>query len=220
MNPTRAWAPAIGLLVLVSLSLPGAGAGTGPAGPPIKCWTNKDGLRECGNVVPPEYAQGGHSQVKRSGTVREVDRAKTPEEIEAERQQAEVEHLQRQRVSERVAQDRVLLHTFTTEDDLVLTRDGKVGVIESRIRLLESRVADLEKNRRQLQEQAAQEERAGKGMSPTLREDLERVERQIAEHRQFVVDQRREQDEIRRKFAGDLQRFRALKTGAVKPGDL
>jgi vacuolar-type H+-ATPase subunit I/STV1 len=220
MNPTRAWAPAIGLLVLASLSLPGAGAGTGPAGPPIKCWTNKDGLRECGNVVPPEYVQGGHSQVKRSGAVREVDRAKTPEEIQAERQQAEEEHLQRQRVSERVAQDRVLLHTFTTEDDLVLTRDGKVGVIESRIRLLESRVADLEKNRRQLQEQAAQEERAGKGMSPTLREDLERVERQIAEHRQFVLDQRREQDEIWRKFAGDLQRFRALKTGAVRPGDL
>ena len=30
------------------------------AGAGIKCWTNNDGVRECGNAVPPEYAQQGH----------------------------------------------------------------------------------------------------------------------------------------------------------------
>ena len=154
-----------------------------------------------------------------AGTVREVEGAKTPEEVAAERQRAEAEQADRQRASERAAQDRVLLHTFTTEEDLVLTRDGKLAVIESRVRLLEGRIADLEKNHRQLQEQAALEERAGKSMSASLREDLLQVDRQIAEHRQFVADQRREQGEIRSKFDSDVQRFRALKSGAVKPGD-
>ena len=51
-----------------------------------------------------------------------------------------------------------------------------------------------------------------------MREDLLQVDRQIAEHRQFVADQRREQGEIRSKFDSDVQRFRALKSGAVKPG--
>jgi hypothetical protein len=23
----------------------------------IKCWTNKEGVKECGDTVPPEYAQ-------------------------------------------------------------------------------------------------------------------------------------------------------------------
>lgn len=219
MNWTSAWARWIGLSVMVCLGLPAAAAGPRAPGLAIKCWVNKDGLRECGNVVPPEYSQGGHSQVTRAGTVREVEGAKTPEELAAERQRAEAEEADRQRASERAAQDRVLLHTFTTEEDLVLTRDGKLAVMESRVRLLEGRVADLEKNHHQLQEQAALEERAGKSMSAGLREDLLKVDRQIAEHRQFVTDLRREQGEIRSKFESDVQRFRALKSGAVKPGD-
>ena len=219
MNRTPAWARWIGLSVMVCLGLPVVAAGPRAPGPAIKCWVNKDGLRECGNVVPPEYTQGGHSQVTRAGTVREVEGAKTPEEVAAERQRAEAEQADRQRASERAAQDRVLLHTFTTEEDLVLTRDGKLAVMESRVRLLEGRIVDLEKNHHQLQEQAALEERAGKSMSASLREDLLQVDRQIADHRQFVADQRREQGEIRSKFDSDVQRFRALKSGAVKPGD-
>lgn len=220
MNRTPAWARWIGLSVMVCLGLPVAAAGPRTPGPAIKCWVNKDGLRECGNVVPPEYSQSGHSRVTRAGTVREVEGAKTPEELAAERQRAEAEQADRQRASERVAQDRVLLHTFATEEDLVFTRDGKLAAMESRVRLLEGRIADLEKNRHQLQEQAALEERGGKSMSDGLREDLLQIDRQIAEHRQFVADQRREQGEIRSKFESDVQRFRALKSGAVKPGDL
>ena len=81
MNRTPAWARWTALSVMVCLGLPAAAAGARAPGPAIKCWVNKDGLRECGNVVPPEYAQGGHSQVTPSGTVREVEGAKTPEEM-------------------------------------------------------------------------------------------------------------------------------------------
>ena len=44
----------------------------------IKCWTNKEGFRECGYTVPPEYAQKGHQEIGKFGTVEEVERAKTP----------------------------------------------------------------------------------------------------------------------------------------------
>jgi len=226
MHPMRGWLQGLGLLAMTLLSPPvasaptGASTGTKAIAPAIKCWTNKDGVRECGNAVPPEYAQGGHAEVHKSGATRDVDGAKTPEEIEAERQRAEQERIQKERVAERAAQDKVLLHTFTTEDDLVLTRDGKLAVIDSRIKLLQSRVADLQKNLRELQEQAAHDERAGKGISEGLRKDLGQVERQIAENRQSVTEQQREQGDIRTKFEVDLKRFRALKTGAVKPGEL
>ncbi len=36
--------------------------GTAQAGK-IKCWTNSDGVRECGNIVPQEYTQGGHDEI-------------------------------------------------------------------------------------------------------------------------------------------------------------
>ena len=36
---------------------------TAPVQAAIKCWTNKDGVRECGNVVPPEYSQESHTTI-------------------------------------------------------------------------------------------------------------------------------------------------------------
>jgi hypothetical protein len=206
----------LGCLALLALTL--AGIPGAPAAGTIKCWISKEGLRECGNVVPPEYAQGGHTEVSGSGVMRETERAKTPEELEAERQRQEAERERQTRLAEQAAQDRVLLQTFSSEDDLVLTRNGKISVIESRIRLLESQIADLERNRLKLREAAAREERGGAGMSEALRQDLARVQRQLAEHLQFIADQRREQEVIRAQFAADLDRLRALKTGEARLG--
>ncbi len=46
----------------------------------IKCWTNKDGIKECGNVVPPEYSQQETTQINKTGIVTgKTERAKTPE---------------------------------------------------------------------------------------------------------------------------------------------
>ena len=48
----------------------------------LKCWTNSEGVRECGNAVPPEYAQQGHQELDKSGMVKkETERAKTDEEL-------------------------------------------------------------------------------------------------------------------------------------------
>ena len=52
----------------------------------IKCWTNKEGVRECGNAVPPEYAQQAHEEKSTSGmTIKRTERSKTPEELAAAR---------------------------------------------------------------------------------------------------------------------------------------
>jgi len=48
-----------------------------PASAGIKCWTNDDGVRECGNTVPPEYAQKSHRELTGEGiTVSTTKRAK------------------------------------------------------------------------------------------------------------------------------------------------
>ena len=51
----------------------------------IKCWTNSEGVRECGNSIPPEYSQQGHTELNSQGVViEENERAKTAEELELE----------------------------------------------------------------------------------------------------------------------------------------
>ena len=58
-------------LLILSLLLSGALA-TPFANAGIKCWTNKDGVRECGNAVPPEYAQQGHTVKDKQGLTRKT----------------------------------------------------------------------------------------------------------------------------------------------------
>ena len=209
----------IALALLASAGMPsGASAG-------IKCWTNKDGVRECGDRLPPEYAQRGHEEITHSGVrVKVVEAAKSAEELEKARrlaaEQAEQARIARIQAAEQLADDQVLLRTFTTEEDLLLARDGKLAVIESRVKLAQNRVAKMETNLEQLTSQAAQQERSGRSVAKNLQQRIAKVRQRIDSHMAYIDDRRSDQDVIRRQFEADLQRFQALKSGQVKPGEV
>ncbi len=192
----------LGVAALPSLAAPAA----------IKCWTNKDGVRECGNVVPPEYAQQGHEELNRRGiVVEERERAKTPEELEAERREAERRAAEAQRLRRQAAEDRVLLDTFSSVDDMILTRDGKIQSLESQIRLTQNQIEKLEKNLEDAIAAAAEQERQGRKPGPEIERNIDEIREQIARKRAFIDDKRAEQDNVRRQFEVDIARFRALK---------
>ncbi len=210
------------LLALILLALAGNPL-TASAG--IKCWTNKDGVRECGDRLPPEYAQKGHEQISDSGVKAKVfEAAKTPEEIaEARRlaaEEAERARIARIRAAEQLADDQVLLRTFTTEEDLLLARDGKLAVIESRIKLAQNRVAKMETNLEQLTSQAAKQERSGRSVAKNLQERISKVRRRIDSHMAYIEARRNDQEGIRQQFQKDLERLQALKSGRVRPGEV
>ncbi|MDJ0890449.1 MAG: hypothetical protein QNK18_04545 [Gammaproteobacteria bacterium] len=205
-------------LLAVSATPPTAFAG-------IKCWTNKEGVRECGDRLPPEYAQKGHEQISESGIkVTVVEAARSAEELEEAKRlaavKAEQARIARIRAAEQLADDQVLLRTFTTEEDLLLARDGKLAVIESRIKLAQNRVAKMETNLEQLTSQAAQQERSGRSVAKNLQERIAKVRRRIDSHLSYIDDRRDDQDGIRKQFDADLQRLRALKSGDVQPGEV
>lgn len=182
----------------------------------IKCWTNKDGVRECGNSVPPEYAQQGHSELNKQGVVvKEQERAKTAEELAAEREERErvaSEEGERKRLArEQAARDRVLLDTFTTEDDLLLARNGKLQAIDARVQHTNRVVEKLRSELAALRKQAANEELSGNVVPQKVREEISRVERQISENLGFIELRRIEEGEITAQFEADLVRYRELK---------
>ena len=183
-----------------------------PVSAGIKCWTNSDGYKECGNVVPPEYSQQGHEELSDQGvTVKKTARAKTAEEL-AEEEEAKVQQAERERqAKEQAAKDRVLLDTFTTEEDLILTRDGKLLAIDTRIAHTKQVTVGLEQQREDLEEQAANQERAGQKVSDELLSDIDSVGRQIEEHMAFIESRQQEKIELRAQFESDLARYRQLK---------
>jgi hypothetical protein len=203
---TRLWVA--GLLAAMLLP-PGAQAG-------IKCWTNKEGVRECGNAVPPEYAQAGHEEKSVNGLVlRKQARSKTPEEVVAERKKLEAEARVKAAAdavaAKQAATDRVLLDTFSSEDDLVLARDGQLTNVDSLIKVTESHVKKLDRQLDQMIGQAADVEKRGRPVPENLTRNIENVRGQILEQKQFITAKSAEKEAIRAKFDADIVRFRELR---------
>ncbi|MGH6636937.1 MAG: hypothetical protein ACRED0_12685 [Gammaproteobacteria bacterium] len=178
----------------------------------IKCWTNNEGVRECGNAVPPEYAQKEHRVLSEDGVVIENQkRAKTESELQEEenlvREKAEQERLAR----ERAERDRVLQETFASEDDLKMALDGKLSTITSQIKLRESHIENLKSNLNELVSVAGDMERRGEKPNARVVQDIDNVRRQIQESENFINAQYTEQESLKQKFAADLRRLRELR---------
>lgn len=195
-----------------------------PAAAAIKCWTNAEGVKECGNAVPAEYAQQGHEVRSEQGlTVSRQPPARTTEEIARDRagQEAVAAELAKNRAEEerRLVADRMLLDTFASEGDLQLALDGQLQNIESQIHLAESLIEKLEKSLSGMIARAAQFERRQQPLPDDLARNVQSAQDQVAEQIRFIAEKRGEQESLRAKFASDLLRFRQLRSGAVSPGD-
>lgn len=196
--------------VLAALALLTAGA-VQPASAAIKCWTNNEGVRECGETVPPEFAQQGHAVIKESGVVTETERAKTPEELaEAERKMREEAEAEAA-VKEKARQDSILLATFSTIEDIERVRDEQVTALEATISVTKTRNAKIQEDLDKRIAAAAAEERAGKSPNEALLKDIDSLRRQVANNENFIDSQHQEQDEIRALYDGKIQRFKELK---------
>lgn len=189
-----------------------------PASAKIVCWKNRDGVRECGNAVPPEYSQQSVERKSAMGlTVETTARAKSEEELAAERaeheRKAREEEELRRIAAERDRRDQVLLQTFTTEEDLRLARDGKVAALESRIKHSRQLVEKLEENRGEMQGEAASLERSGKKVPEELQKKISDLQAQIDKTRREIGQREAEMLVVQDQFETDLARYRELKGG-------
>ena len=178
----------------------------------IKCWTNNEGVKECGDKVPPEYSQKGHQEISTQGVViDEQERAKTEEELEEQRKLDAIKAEQERIVAEKGKQDPILLRTFSGVDEIELTRDGKIAAIESSITLANNRNEKLQGDMDVLLGKAAEAESSGKTPSEHLIKDMESKERQISNNKKFIEGKRADQETLEQEYAKNIERFKKLK---------
>lgn len=181
----------------------------------IKCWTNKDGITECGNVVPPEYAQEETRTIDRRGITTEVrPRAPTAEEVEAERLHKQEEERRQAEKAEQLRQrqlrDRVLLQTYVSEEDITRTRDRMTGTINASIELSRINIQRLEERLAEARRRAANLERQGRPISEQVQEEIQDLEGLIAEREAHIVQREQEREEMFQRYEADRLRFREL----------
>lgn len=191
----------------------------------IKCWTNRDGVRECGNAVPPEYAQQETRTVNKEGFTTEVkERAPTKEELEAREQQADAERrrieeekrqqaVEKQRIKEQQNNDRVLLATFLNEEEILRSRDRKLLAIDANLELTRITIDKLKGKLEAEQARVANLERQGKPIPERNQEDINNLQKQIGDKQRYHDSKVEERQALIDEYEAYLARFRELKGG-------
>jgi hypothetical protein len=179
----------------------------------IKCWTNKDGVKECGDKVPPEYSQQGHQELSKQGMIKEEQkRALTNEELEIEAKQAAAKAEEKRKQEQQAKEDMILLETFSSVEDIELVRNERLKAIDSSIKLAEKRTETIQSDLDKRIQAAADAERSGKAPNEALLKDIESLRRQIKNNNDYIAEKRKEHEDTGKEYAGNIERFKKLKS--------
>ncbi len=198
--------------VLVVLACSGA---PGALAVELYRYVDENGVVVLDDNIPPRYAVNGYTVLSPTGRVlRVVPRQLTPAEIRAREEELRRRSQAERELAERYASDAELLRLYSSPEDVERARDRKLADIDGLINTTRGNIQRLKIQKRNLEIQAADMERAGQPVSPEIIENLRIIDSQIREKESEVMARTREQDLIREQYAEDLARFRELHSGA------
>ena len=201
----KTWS-ALALCTSLWLSVPTLHAGK------LYKWVDENGQTRYGDRIPPQYAKKSNETLNKQGVVvKSKAAAKTKEQIAEEQRLAKVAAAQERKRQKQEHQDRILLDTFTNEDEMIQTRDGKIEAIEAVIRVTKSRTEKIKQRLAQQELRAANLERSGKAVPQQMQQRIREARRQIRYNSDYISNRRKIQQAIREKFELDIPRFRTLK---------
>lgn len=175
-------------------------------------WVDEAGNIHFGDRVPPRYANRERVELNGQGrTVKVYEAPKTEEEKAELKRQAELEAAEQERIRKQKMHDLVLLATYTSEDDMLLTRDGKIASVDALIQLTNSRIENSRKRLLKLETEAADFERSGKPVPKILQNQITTARTQIKDNEAFVSAKEEEKQKIAQQFSADISRYRELK---------
>lgn len=175
-------------------------------------WVDSDGTVHYSDRVPAEHIDQARSILDSRGLETEhTEAAKTAEELAKEAELQRLKEHEQRLIEEQRERDRVLLRTFRYEDDIILTRDGKLNSIDTSIQIVRSNIRRLKQNLEALQRQAADSERRGQTISKNHLKEIERTRNQLKDNYAEIIHKEQAKELIREKHNTDLKRFRELK---------
>jgi len=177
----------------------------------IKCWTNREGVRECGNKVPPEYSQEGHDTLSRQGIVVDTkEKALSPEEVAKKRQLEALEEEKRRQREERAQQDRILLDIYAEESDIIRARDDKISTLDATIQLSRGKIEKLKVQIADNEERIANFKQRDAEPPVIFQDNIAEFRGRVAREEQFIKEKLEEREAIAKEYDEYLSRFRQL----------
>jgi len=176
-------------------------------------WVDNEGVVHYGDSIPAEYAELPKQILNDHGvTVGQLEGRKTPEQIEAERVAAA---LQVQKELQHRA-DTALLATYNTVDEITMHRDRRIELFQAQARVTElylrnlrRRLAVLEADARKYKPYSS--DPAAATIDPDLVKEVKHTKESIGRHEQNLLKYQTDEQQIKERFEGDINRFIALK---------
>ncbi len=162
---------------------------------------------EGGGVIyqdrPPLSSQDdGHAVLNQQGvTLRNIPSREERLRLRAEREAARREQIR----------DRALLATFSTEEDLVRTRDDRIGMIDGLINRLDDRIRVLSDRLSTIDSRIDYQESNRGSANESLYTERQSILRNIENAWSLVDSKAAERTSLMGKFKDDLVRYRQLK---------
>jgi hypothetical protein len=175
-------------------------------------WVDENGKVHYSDKIPPQHADLSHDRLSNRGIrTSSMPRAKTEEELQRERELERLRAQQQELIEKQLAEDRVLLRTFRSEDDIILARDGKIEAIDVMIRVIQSNIRRYQAKLADMQRRAATLEKTARPVPGHLIDGIDNTLSSI--NKAYSAINRKEQEKlvISDVFARDQKRFRELK---------
>ena len=171
-------------------------------------WVDNEGHVHYGNRVPPEYAKQERKVINERGrTIQVYDAAKTPEQWEKQQQLKEEAARNKVLAEKQAVQDRSLLATYSSEQDMLLAKNSKIASVDALLHLTNSRIVSMQERLHKLTEEAATYERSGKALPLSLKSQLENLRKQITTNEAFIKKKELERTAINNQFDADIARY-------------
>ncbi len=181
-------------------------------------WVDENGKIRYSDRLPPNQSQRGHQRLSPQGVVLSTkNAAKTPAEIaieaEAKRKldEQQLEEARIKRIEDH--QDRVLLLSFSSEEEIEHARDNRMESIDSVILLIESSLEITQGKLDTLQHKADNNFTSkDKEVPGGLAQKIEHFERKVEIRNAQMEGKQLEKEKLRQRYELDLERFRSLKS--------
>jgi hypothetical protein len=174
-------------------------------------YTNEEGVTVLASEIPARYVKGGYTILNEKGRVIEVvPPALSDDEIrERDKKLAEIKAREKEAADRKTA-DLNLLRIYSTPDDVIRTRDTKITSIQGFISTSTNNMARLEFQKRSMDSDFADIERAGGQITTDRLRQMRNIETRIRQNGKEILAKKEEMAAVQDSFAVDLKRVREL----------
>ncbi|MDF1643314.1 MAG: hypothetical protein P1U80_03920 [Pseudomonadales bacterium] len=141
-----------------------------------------NGVTVINDVLPAEYAGKGYSIINKDGVlIQEVPRELTKAEIRAKEHQQKIQQQLAKEAQQQQDNDRLLLSTFSSIEDIELTRNRVIGQLNNKIEtLVQNRIEEQRLLDKTYQDAANMERSLGK-VSDTIQSNIKAHKHKLEE---------------------------------------